>query len=121
MIDIRENIVELLKNAAKGITDEIVFFYPPLQVNKPVITYYEAEHNTNVMLDGTPFIEEIVYQIDVWCVKLAECDELVKRIHAAFNGCGFVCLSCSDMHDETLIHKTMRFRGRLSADFVVYQ
>jgi hypothetical protein len=122
MIDIREQVVALLKNAAAGVTDEIVYFYPPQQVKKPVITYYEAEHNTNAtFLDGSEYLEEIIYQVDVWSESVVLNDELAGKISDAFVGCGFTRQSCYDVHDENCMHKSMRFRGRVSPELVVYR
>lgn len=122
MIDIRGQVIALLEKAAHGVTDEIVYFYPPQQVTEPVVTYYEAEHNTNTtLLDGSVYLEEIIYQVDVWSRSVVINDDLARKISDAFIALGFVRQSCYDMQDENCMHKTMRFRGRLSTEYVVYQ
>lgn len=117
MLNIKPQINSLLKEIPDV---KVSFFYPEDWSKIPHITYYEASNSEYDSWDGVEAHSQIEIQIDIWDKKSTS--ELALAVDGKMSSIGFRRVFSGDLQDPSgLKHKTMRYRGIVSKNNVVYQ
>lgn len=104
MIDLKKDILNLLKSACKSV--KVVYSRPKQIKETPIITF--VEENNAEMND---YLDEVTINIDVWEETQLKCEELAKLINNSMDSVGFKRINKLTLSEDEMERVNLRYYG----------
>lgn len=99
--------------ALNPLTPSVFYFYPNSFSDPPIISYSDANNNSD---DATDEWAPVAFKVDIWSKTVPQLKALVEQVDTAMRGLGLRRVLSQPLQDPSgLRRQTMRYEGVYNA------